>query len=178
LPESRKLELNGYLTKPTTRLARYPLLLEQVSKNTSEENPDKQALPKVIKIVKEFLSKVNTETGKSENRFNLAQLDQQLVFKQGEAVDLRLRDEMRELVFKGPLKRRGGTQSESAELQVFLFDHALLMVKAKNVQKSELYKVYRKVSHIVSLIPSLDAYVRLHLTTADSPRVADRDGVR
>lgn len=144
LPESRKLELNGYLTKPTTRLARYPLLLEAVIKQTSDTNPDKQSLPKVIKIVKEFLTKVNVETGKSENRFNLAQLDQQLVFKQGEAVDLRLRDEQRELVFKGPLKKRGGTQSESAELQVFLFDHALLMVKAKTVHKNEMYKVYRK----------------------------------
>ncbi|UZJ52720.1 hypothetical protein CBS101457_002040 [Exobasidium rhododendri] len=144
LPESRKLELNGYLTKPTTRLARYPLLLEAVVKATPDDNPDKQSLPKVIKIVKEFLSKVNTESGKSENRFNLAQLDQQLVFKQGEAVDLRLRDEQRELVFKGPLKKRGGTQSESAELQVFLFDHALLMVKAKTVHKNDLYKVFRK----------------------------------
>ncbi|KAN0061281.1 RHO1 GDP-GTP exchange protein 2 [Thecaphora frezii] len=144
LPQSRKLELNGYLTKPTTRLARYPLLLEQVVKYTADDHPDKQALPRVIKIIKEFLTKVNVETGKSENRFNLAQLDQQLVFKQGEAVDLRLRDEQRELVFKGPLKRRGGTQSESAELQVFLFDHALLMVKPKVVNKHELYKVYRK----------------------------------
>ncbi|SPO28331.1 probable to GDP/GTP exchange factor Rom2p [Ustilago trichophora] len=144
LPQSRKLELNGYLTKPTTRLARYPLLLEQVAKFTPEEHPDKQTIPKVIKIVKEFLTKVNVETGKSENRFTLAQLDQQLVFKQGEAVDLRLRDEQRELVFKGPLKKRGGTQSESAELQVFLFDHALLMVKPKVVNKHELYKVYRK----------------------------------
>ncbi|SNX85831.1 probable to GDP/GTP exchange factor Rom2p [Melanopsichium pennsylvanicum] len=144
LPQSRKLELNGYLTKPTTRLARYPLLLEQVVKYTPEDHPDKQTIPKVIKIVKEFLTKVNVETGKSENRFTLAQLDQQLVFKQGEAVDLRLRDEQRELVFKGPLKKRGGTQSESAELQVFLFDHALLMVKPKVVNKHELYKVYRK----------------------------------
>ncbi|PWY97663.1 CNH-domain-containing protein [Testicularia cyperi] len=144
LPQSRKLELNGYLTKPTTRLARYPLLLEQVVKFTSDDHPDKQTLPKVIKIIKEFLTKVNVETGKSENRFTLAQLDQQLVFKQGEAVDLRLRDEQRELVFKGPLKKRGGTQSESAELQVFLFDHALLMVKPKVVNKHELYKVYRK----------------------------------
>ncbi|SPC63074.1 probable to GDP/GTP exchange factor Rom2p [Ustilago sp. UG-2017b] len=144
LPQSRKLELNGYLTKPTTRLARYPLLLEQVNKYTQEEHPDKQTVPKVIKIVKEFLTKVNVETGKSENRFTLAQLDQQLVFKQGEAVDLRLRDEQRELVFKGPLKKRGGTQSESAELQVLLFDHALLMVKPKMVNKHELYKVYRK----------------------------------
>ncbi len=144
LPQSRKLELNGYLTKPTTRLARYPLLLQQVDKYTPEDHPDKQTIPKVIKIIKEFLTKVNVETGKSENRFTLAQLDQQLVFKQGEAVDLRLRDEQRELVFKGPLKKRGGTQSESAELQVFLFDHALLMVKPKMVNKHELYKVYRK----------------------------------
>ncbi|GAA5923331.1 uncharacterized protein JCM15063_003614 [Sporobolomyces koalae] len=142
LPESRKLELNAYLTKPTTRLARYPLLLEACHKNTQDDNPDKLALPKVIKLVREFLGKVNIESGKSENRFNLAQLDQQLVFKNGEAVDLRLRDEERELIFKGPLKKRGGTQSESAELQVFLFDHAILMVKQKS--KNEQYKVYRK----------------------------------
>ncbi|TNY19835.1 CNH-domain-containing protein [Rhodotorula diobovata] len=142
LPESRKLELNGYLTKPTTRLARYPLLLEATLKQTADDNPDKVAIPKVIKLIREFLAKVNVETGKSENRFNLAQLDQQLVFKNGEAVDLRLRDEERELIFKGPLKKRGGTQSESAELQVFLFDHAILMVKQKS--KNEQYKVYRK----------------------------------
>jgi hypothetical protein len=59
--------------------------------------------------------------------------------------DLRLRDEDREIIYKGPLMKRGGTQSESAELQVFLFDHAILMVKQKN--KIEQYKVYRKVSY-------------------------------
>jgi hypothetical protein len=86
LPESRKLELNGYLTKPTTRLARYPLLLEAVLKHTPEDNPDKQLLPQVITLVREFLAKVNTESGKTENRFNLLQLDQQLVFRAGETV--------------------------------------------------------------------------------------------
>jgi len=86
LPESRKLELNGYLTKPTTRLARYPLLLEAVLKHTPNDNPDKELLPKVIALVREFLAKVNTETGKAENRFNLLQLDQQLVFRQTERV--------------------------------------------------------------------------------------------
>lgn len=55
-----------------------------------------------------------------------------------------MRDEDREMIHKGPLKKRGGTQSESAELQVFLFDHAILMVKQKS--KNEQYKVYRKVS--------------------------------
>jgi RHO1 GDP-GTP exchange protein 1/2 len=86
LPESRKLELNGYLTKPTTRLARYPLLLEAVLKHTPEDNPDKEALPKVVALVKEFLGKVNAESGRTENRFNLLQLDQQLIFRPNEEV--------------------------------------------------------------------------------------------
>ena len=86
LPESRKLELNAYLTKPTTRLARYPLLLEAVLKHTPNDSSDKVALAQVVVLVREFLAKVNTETGKSENRFNLLQLDQQLVFKPGEEV--------------------------------------------------------------------------------------------
>jgi RhoGEF domain len=86
LPQSRKLELNGYLTKPTTRLARYPLLLEVVIKQTPDGHPDKTTLPKVVKMVREFLAKVNYETGRTENRFDLAQLDQQLVFKPHERV--------------------------------------------------------------------------------------------
>jgi RHO1 GDP-GTP exchange protein 1/2 len=93
LPESRKLELNAYLTKPTTRLARYPLLLEAVLRFTPDDNPDKTTLPQVITLVREFLEKVNVETGKTENRFNLLELDQQLVFKPGEqVVSLRSRD--------------------------------------------------------------------------------------
>lgn len=83
---SRKLELNAYLTKPTTRLARYPLLLEAVLKNTPNDSADKTQLPQVITIVREFLSKVNAASGKSENRFNLLQLEQQLIFKPGEEV--------------------------------------------------------------------------------------------
>jgi hypothetical protein len=47
------------------------------------------------------------------------------------------------MIYKGPLKKRGGAQSEAAELQVFLFDHAILMVKQKT--KNEQFKVYRKV---------------------------------
>lgn len=37
-------------------------------------------------MVKEFLAKVNVESGRSENRFSLMQLDEQLVFKQGDFV--------------------------------------------------------------------------------------------
>ncbi|KAG1808641.1 CNH domain-containing protein [Suillus subaureus] len=142
LPESRKLELNGYLTKPTTRLARYPLLLEAVLKQTPDDNPDKQTLAQVVIMVREFLGKVNVETGKTENRFNLLQLDQQLVYRPGEQVDLKLQDPGRELVYKGALNKRGGGQGDSGDLLVYLFDHALLMVKQKS--KHEQFKVYRR----------------------------------
>ncbi|KZP01607.1 CNH-domain-containing protein [Calocera viscosa TUFC12733] len=145
LPESRKLELNGYLTKPTTRLARYPLLLDVVLKYTPEDSPDKKVLPEVIAIIRKFLVEVNYETGKAENRFSLLQLDQQLVFRQGEQADLRLRDENRELVYKGALSRKHINAGAAAEdLQLFLFDHALLMVKAKSGNKNEQLRVYRK----------------------------------
>lgn len=77
--------MNGYLTKPTTRLARYPLLLEVCLKSTEEDNPDKITLPKAVKFVRGFLERVNVESGRTENRFNLLQLDQQLVFRPGEA---------------------------------------------------------------------------------------------
>ncbi|CAG8443677.1 6433_t:CDS:10 [Acaulospora morrowiae] len=146
LPESRKLELNGYLTKPTTRLGRYPLLLEAVLKQTPEGNPDQKNLPVVVKIIREFLASVNTESGKSENRFNLQQLQDQLIPKGNEIMDLRLTEEDRQIIFKGSLKKRSkrsGT-GESSDLHVFLFDHALLMVKAKTINKMEQYKIRRK----------------------------------
>lgn len=144
--ESRKLELNGYLTKPTTRLARYPLLLDVVLKYTPDDHPDKKDIPIVVDSIRAFLRRVNVETGKSENRFNLTQLDSQLQYKPGqERTDLRLTDDSRELVFKGALKKRGGAPpSESAELQLFLFDHAILLVKPKIVHKHEVFKVQRK----------------------------------
>ncbi|KAG8914297.1 RHO1 GDP-GTP exchange protein 2 [Tulasnella sp. 408] len=141
LPESRKLELNGYLTKPTIRLAQYPHLLEVVLKYTSDDNPDKVRLVEVVRIIRGFLKRVNEESGKTASRFNLLQLDQQLVFRDGEQVDLRLRDENRELVYKGTLQRRGW-QGDNGDLQVFLFDHALLMVKAKT--KHEQFRVYKR----------------------------------
>ena len=154
------MELNAYLTKPTTRLARYPLLLEAVLKQTPDESADKQEIPKVVTLIREFLAEVNLQTGRTENRFNLLQLEQQLLFRPGEQVvrafheyqtrcaytrdqDLRLKEEGREMVYKGPLKRRGGSQSDSGELLVFLLDHALLMVKQKN--KADQFKVYRRV---------------------------------
>jgi RHO1 GDP-GTP exchange protein 1/2 len=54
-----------------------------------------------------------------------------------------LQEEGRELIYKGALNKRGGVQGDSGDLQLYLFDHALLMVKQKS--KHEQFKVYRRV---------------------------------
>ncbi|POR39290.1 Rho1 guanine nucleotide exchange factor 1 [Tolypocladium paradoxum] len=140
--ESRKLELNGYLTKPTTRLARYPLLLENVLKYTEGENSDKEDIPKVLTMIRDLLGRVNAESGKAENRFNLRRLHEQVRFRPNERVDLKLTEEGRELVFKCMLKK--SATDPIAEITSYLFDHAVLLVRIKQTGKNEEYKAYRR----------------------------------
>ncbi|KAJ9155490.1 Rho1 guanine nucleotide exchange factor 1 [Pleurostoma richardsiae] len=139
--ESRKLELNGYLTKPTTRLARYPLLLENVLKYTEGVNPDKDDIPKVLIMIRDLLTRVNRESGRAENRFNLRRLHEQLRFRPNERVDLKLTEEGRELVFKSNFRK---SPTENSEITAFLFDHAVLLVRIKQVGKNEEIKAYRR----------------------------------
>ncbi|KAG6068061.1 hypothetical protein E4U32_002011 [Claviceps aff. humidiphila group G2b] len=139
--ESRKLELNGYLTKPTTRLARYPLLLENVLKYTEDGNADKEDIPKVLTMIRDLLGRVNAESGKAENRFNLRRLHEQLRFRPNERVDLRLTEDGRELVFKSQFKK---SPTDPAEITAFLFDHAVLLVRIKQNGKNEEIKAYRR----------------------------------
>lgn len=141
MKESRKLELNGYLTKPTTRLARYPLLLDNVLKNTAEGEPDTEDIPKAIKLIKQLLNRVNIESGKSENRFALLQLHQNLKFPPEYMMDLKLTDDARKLVFKTQLKKG---INDSSEIVIFLFDHALLFAKPKKSNNKEELRVYRR----------------------------------
>lgn len=86
LPESRKLELNTYLKKPTARLARYPLLLESIRKHTPDRHPDKVLLVELINIIRGLLKRVSEESRKTERRLMLRQLDEQLVFSDVERV--------------------------------------------------------------------------------------------
>lgn len=139
--ESRKLELNGYLTKPTTRLARYPLLLEQIHKYSEPGNPDCDDLPKAMAMIRGLLSRVNEESGKAENKHNLKILHEQLLFGPRDRVNLKLTDENRELIYKGDMKK---TPTDTSSLTVYLFDHAVLLVKNKLVNKKENMTVYRR----------------------------------
>ena len=80
-PESKRLELNGYLTKPTTRLGRYNLLLREILKRTPQGNPDRTTIPEAMDAIAKLLERVNEETGLVERSFTLQQIDERLTFK-------------------------------------------------------------------------------------------------
>lgn len=143
LKESRRLEVNGYLTKPTTRLARYPLLLKAICDKTKPDNPDKKDLPKVIELVKAVLDQVNTESGKAENLYQLMLLNQSLKWGSIPQMDLKLTEDSRQLIQKVPYLKKTAT-AEVADITAYLFDHAVLLVRTKTVNKREEQKVFRK----------------------------------
>ncbi|KAI9247315.1 CNH domain-containing protein [Sporodiniella umbellata] len=144
-PQSRRLELNGYLTKPTTRLGRYNLLLREILKKTPDGNPDKELIPQVMENITQYLTQVNSDTGKMENKFNLEQIQQRLSFKtQAESEALQLQDPNRQLLLKGRMKRKGNASSEAADMQIFLLDNYLVISKVKMIDHLEHYRAVRK----------------------------------
>lgn len=82
-PESRRLELNGYLTKPTARLGRYNLLLNTIHKLTPKDHEDYINIPKAMDVIKQFLVQLNVQVGVSDNEFHLKQLSSRLIVPKG-----------------------------------------------------------------------------------------------
>lgn len=57
-----------------------------------------------------------------------------------------LADERR-IILKGPLKRKGTASESTSELQVYVLDHCLLVIKSKYFDNMEKFKLYKKVIH-------------------------------
>ncbi|KAI8337469.1 hypothetical protein BC941DRAFT_425346 [Chlamydoabsidia padenii] len=142
-PRSHKLELNGYLTKPTTRLGKYLLLLQEILKRTPEGHPDCDDIPKAIAIIKQFLVRVNTQAGRTKNRFDLEKIHENLVFKnKADSMDLGLLKESRTIIKQGVLRKT--PNSESTEYQIILLDHYLVVAKVKVVRGGALKYIIQK----------------------------------
>jgi hypothetical protein len=54
---------------------------EAVLKQTLEECSDKQGIPILVALIREFLAEVNLQRGRAESRFNFLQLEQRLLFQ-------------------------------------------------------------------------------------------------
>lgn len=130
-PESRRLELNGYLTKPTSRLGRYNLLLTTIHHLTPKDHQDYETIPKVIDMITEFMVQLNKQVGLSDNAFHLELISSRIIVNKGSFVsslsagqaffiylffllinqtqDLNLLDPKRQLLMRGKMKRANHT---------------------------------------------------------------------
>lgn len=133
------------MTKPTTRLGRYTLLLDKIHSRTSANHPDKENIPYIINKIKHLLQRVNLAAGQAKNRFDLEQIHRHLSFKnKRDIMDLKLLQEGRSIIKQGTLRKT--PQVDSTEYQVILFDHYLVTAKIKMINAVEHYRILRRVS--------------------------------
>ena len=131
LAQCRRLPFRHFIILPVTRLQRYSLLLGAVLKKTPDDNPDKIHLTQCIEIIKQVAGKMDEGTLKTKNTLRILEIEARIRFKPDEFHQLNLSQPGRRLLKEGTLTRRSHLVVETIELQVFLFDHMLLMTKVK-----------------------------------------------
>ncbi|KAJ9085545.1 RHO1 GDP-GTP exchange protein 2 [Entomophthora muscae] len=175
LPECRKLPIQSFLARPTTRLGRYPLLLEAILKYTEEGSSDIEDLPKAIDGIKRVLTEINVRTGIADNRVRIDDLISHLAGPADLIKELNLNAEDRVLVQDGTFKKKSGV--DLIEIFVFLFDSHLLMAKkrksTRNPENFE-YKISKKPIKLdlLSLTDNEDLALSKPISNAQIPLVA------
>lgn len=72
------LFLNSFLIKPTQRICKYPLLLDDILKHTPEDHPDRQNLQQSLEEMKKILDHINERKRGKEAITRLVELNQKL----------------------------------------------------------------------------------------------------
>lgn len=137
LAQCRRLPFRHFIILPVTRLQRYLLLLGAVLKKTPDDHPDKATLTECMDIVRDVAAKMDEGTLRSKNTLRILEIEARIRFKPDEYHALDLSKPGRRLLKEGIMTRRSHLNVETIELTVFLFDHMLLMTKAKKSQTKE-----------------------------------------
>ncbi|PVU87592.1 hypothetical protein BB561_006271 [Smittium simulii] len=148
-PECRKLPIQSFLSRPSSRLARYPLLFGAILKKTPKDHPDHNYISKCIEGFKALLTKINQETGKLSNKIELYKISDRLVCTPTEKNDLDLLNENRKIVRTGVLKKKqNSTETETA----MLFDHMLIFCKEKKYPNNRIEYILCKPPASLSML--------------------------
>ena len=139
-PESRRQDLSSFLIKGVQRPARYQLLLAGILKHTKPENPDYKNLIKAKEEIEALLVRINIQTGESTDRHKIMVLHR-LLGKQTleHKYNFKLSYNNR-ILYQVTLNRK----RDNEKIDLYLFEHALLLVKHKVQNKREQHKVFEK----------------------------------
>lgn len=147
-------ELHSYILKPVQRLCKYPLLLKELVKTTSPQNPGYEELTLALEAMKEVAHKVNEAQRRAENVGHLHQLQTRVVNWKGYNVK-----EMGELLHHGIIGVKVKEEDEK-EFMAYLFERAIFFFVEEARKKSGFRNKAPKASSQLNLI-SADALLEL-----------------
>jgi len=140
--EFRRLPLESFLARPTTRLGRYPILIKDILKYTKEDHPDQKSLKATMETIKNILKQVNERAGKTTNKIKIDQwyrsLDQSTQEKFEDILILKLGSPKRNFIREGSLQMKRDN-SNPQEVDIVLLDNALVITR-KRVNNIEIIK--------------------------------------
>ncbi|KAI2639259.1 CNH domain-containing protein [Xylaria nigripes] len=128
-PRSKRLNYDTYIKSPITRLQRYPLLLESVLKEMSQDTEEKTNMLKAVEEIKAVAHECDAKVAEMEKKVTMIELDQMLVLRPGFHADLNLDHLGRELILEGDLQRMGSKGVRWVDTHALLFDHYLILAK-------------------------------------------------
>ncbi|KAI8897331.1 CNH domain-containing protein [Globomyces pollinis-pini] len=140
LKDFRKLSIESFLGRPTSRLLRYSLLLEGILKKTEENHEDIEAIKLAMVELKKITTAVDLAAGKAKNKIRLTELTAKLFSLDGDEKLLNLLEEGRSIIREGNLILKGTGTTGDKEVFVYLFDHMLVITR----KKEDRYRIYRK----------------------------------
>ncbi|CAJ0752215.1 24592_t:CDS:10, partial [Entrophospora sp. SA101] len=164
-PQTRRLDFRHFVQRPTPRLQKYVLLLEQILKYTSDDNPDKPVLIKSIEAFKHLCRESDNKVHESEKKVKFRELYLKIRTQDNKVFEqLDILNPERILFFKGELQRRSSNRLEWSDLFVFLFDNYLVLTKRKMIDYdgNEKYIISGKPIPLEMLV--LDGFNDLGLT--------------
>ncbi|KAI1436393.1 CNH domain-containing protein [Xylaria sp. CBS 124048] len=141
-PRSKRLNYDTYIKSPITRLQRYPLLLESVLKEMSQDSEEKTNMLKAVEEIKAVAHECDAKVAEMEKKVTMIELDQSLVLRPGFHTDLHLDHLGRELILEGDLQRMGSKGVRWVDTHALLFDHYLILAKLILTRDSKQDKKY------------------------------------
>ncbi|KAI3636830.1 hypothetical protein MIR68_005097 [Amoeboaphelidium protococcarum] len=142
LPKSRKLSLNSFLLRPTTRLARYPLLLSSILRRCGDKDEEEvEQLQNSVARLKQVLTQMDTSFALAEQKMKLKRLSEAM--KESASFSdysdiLQLQSGDRVILKDGCMSlRQGGSYSE---VSLLLVDNALLVYRVVDGQYVICYR--------------------------------------
>ncbi|KAJ7497980.1 CNH domain-containing protein [Mycena galericulata] len=143
-PDAHRLDMKNFINRPIPRLLRYELLLKGILEETPPDHSDRHSIPQLLEIIKALGKESEPGVGSAKQKVELWRYNSNIVFKQGEWIDMDLLDENRSLIYAGKLLRQPESGRTWNELYVLLFDNYLVMTKPKERDGVTKYNVVRR----------------------------------